>query len=94
MFDPDTNEIRDVSAEFDNWQPYRGTTFDGKPVFVTRIDEDFVWVGQLRNMAYKAGDYVAITGSMDTGFALWPVEASELPNSDGREAAARRYMGG
>jgi hypothetical protein len=81
--------------------PGQWTRFEGeisKPsdgdIYIQRIDEPFEYITNRGSMHYEAGDYIAITGSMEKGFVVWPVAADELSSSDGRVAAANRYISG
>lgn len=94
VFDAETNEVLDINDQLPGeWVPFEGDTYDGKPVFLQQIDEPFSYLtAKEKAMEYAAGDFIAIAGSMDSGFVVWPVEAAELEKSDGRVAAANRYM--
>lgn len=102
VFDPDAHDRGEPSnIDINDQLPGQWARFEGeisKPsdgaVYVQQVDEPFEYVTHRGSMRYEAGDYVAITGSMEKGFVVWPVGADELPNSDGRVVAANRYLAG
>jgi hypothetical protein len=84
---------RDVGNELDgDWVEHTGPKTDDQPVFLLQVDEPFSFITSKGGMEYAAGDYVALHGTEETGFTIWPVEAAELATSDGRLLAAHRWF--